>query len=145
MGIFDSVGSAVAWCVQKKRHYEATKYYEEGKHHYYSFGGKGKDLPLAIINFDKALELDPTYVEVYYYRGETYKDMGLYEKAIADFKETIKLNPKYALGYSELASIHIECKEYKQAIQVYDKLIDFAPEHASYYYNRGIIPIACYN
>lgn len=49
--------------------------------------------------YDRAIDQDPDYVEVYYLRGRAKLDYGHYESAIWDFNMFISLNPDYAEAY----------------------------------------------
>ena len=40
---------------------------------------------LAVIDFNKALEIDSSRPEIYYYRGNYYFNRGEYEKAAEDY------------------------------------------------------------
>ncbi|MBN1694163.1 tetratricopeptide repeat protein [candidate division WOR-3 bacterium] len=50
----------------------------------------------AIRDFDKAIQLNPEYVDAYYYRGNAYRSKGDYAKAIQDYDKAIELNPESA-------------------------------------------------
>ncbi len=47
----------------------------------------------AIINFNKALELDLEFSNAYNFLAYTYSEMGNYEKAIEYFKRFVSLSP----------------------------------------------------
>lgn len=49
--------------------------------------------------YDRAIDQDPDYVEVYYLRGRAKLDYRHYESAILDFNMFISLNPDYAEAY----------------------------------------------
>lgn len=49
---------------------------------------------LAIINFDRAIELNPRRYISYLSRGLEYRDKKKYERAIADFDRAIELESK---------------------------------------------------
>ncbi|MEI0479332.1 tetratricopeptide repeat protein, partial [Brachyspira pulli] len=46
-----------------------------------------------IEDFDKAIKLDPDYVDAYNNRGLTKENLGLYEEALKDYKKALKLDP----------------------------------------------------
>ena len=60
--------------------------------------GKNKDFDSAIINFTKAIKLDPKHAGAYYNRGYTYSKLKKYPEAIADYTKAIKLDPKHAFA-----------------------------------------------
>ena len=47
--------------------------------------GKNKDFDSAIINFTKAIKLDPADAAAYFNRGNAYEALGKTKKANADF------------------------------------------------------------
>jgi len=59
----------------------------------YMFKG---DLDRAMNDFNKAVELDPSYAMALIDRGTAYDNKGDHEHAIADFDAAIKLDPKSA-------------------------------------------------
>lgn len=61
--------------------------------------GQNNDLSTAIINFTKAIELDPKYANAYFNRGIAYSNLKKYPEAIADYTKAIELDPKYADAY----------------------------------------------
>ncbi|MXZ02097.1 tetratricopeptide repeat protein [Candidatus Poribacteria bacterium] len=52
-----------------------------------------KDHSTAISTFDKAIRLDPNYVEAYNRRGTAKYKIGQYIEAISDYDEAISLEP----------------------------------------------------
>jgi tetratricopeptide (TPR) repeat protein len=48
----------------------------------------------AILDFTKAIEVDPKYASAYYYRGHIYHYNGEYEKAWEDIKKARSLGYK---------------------------------------------------
>lgn len=64
-----------------KMHYSGSLELEEDSPH-----------DLAITDYDKAIELDPTDAKAYLNRGYTYKEQGGKAEAIADFEKFIALS-----------------------------------------------------
>ena len=48
---------------------------------------------VAVKDFSKAIELDPTNSGYYYNRANTYKYMNEFQKAILDYQKAKELNP----------------------------------------------------
>ena len=53
----------------------------------------------AIVDFDKAIKLNPKLIDVYEERGIAKSELGDFEGAIVDFDKVITLNPKDAHAY----------------------------------------------
>ena len=47
-------------------------------------------------DYDKAIELDPNDAEAYNNRGNSYRDLGQYQRAIEDYDKAIELDPNDA-------------------------------------------------
>ena len=81
------------------------------------------DKQAAIVDFDKSIELDPSYSPAFNNRGNAKKYLGDYAGAILDFDNAIKINPHYAIAYynrgvvkQELGEESDACNDYKLAI-----------------------------
>ena len=57
-------------------------------------------LGLAIANYSRAIELDPSNALAYNKRGQAYYQQQIYSWAIADLNRNIELNPNYTDAYS---------------------------------------------
>ena len=61
---------------------EAEKHYQAGLR----LQEQGR-LDEAIAEYDQAITLNPESAEAYYYRGNAYIDLDLFERAVQDFDE----------------------------------------------------------
>jgi tetratricopeptide (TPR) repeat protein len=114
---------------------------------YYSFYLKGIELDnngdydFAVIEFNKAIKLNPNFAEAYDRRGMVYVKLIKYRKAIKDFNKAIELNLQFAEAYNHLG-IALYCnREFDLAIISYNKAIEIAPDYAKVYYNRAIVKL----
>ena len=95
----------------------------------------------ASKNFDKAVELDPSMPEAYYWRGTAdYRD----DQALADFNKAIELKPDYAAAfYSRGLNEQISGKEnaalldFNTAIKLDPRMVDAYLGRALIFYIRG--------
>jgi tetratricopeptide (TPR) repeat protein len=62
----------------------------------YSKKGKYKE---AIQEYDKAIEINPSYAIAYYNRSVAYTKTGQYDRAINDCNTVLQLDPKHANSY----------------------------------------------
>ena len=69
----------------------------------------------AISDYNKAIELDPKYVEAYFNRGNAYDEKAQYKQAISDFTKTIEINPRFAEAYNNRALSYYFKREYDKA------------------------------
>lgn len=58
-----------------------------------------KNYESAILNFNKAVTLNPKFAEAFYKRGNVKFSVKDYKGALEDYNEAIKLNPKFAEAY----------------------------------------------
>jgi len=103
----------------------------------------------AIVNFSKAIELNPKYVEAYIRRGMAYSDRlsdtGDMEAALRDLNKAIEIDPKNVLAYwcrgvtyHRLSPIFSDdIRNYSEAVWDYTKAIDVDPTFADAYWCRG--------
>ena len=59
------------------------------------------DFDNALVNYNKAIELDPTNSIFYYNRAETRLHKGDAAGAMADFNKAIEINPQYSDALSQ--------------------------------------------
>jgi glycosyltransferase involved in cell wall biosynthesis len=60
------------------------------------------ELQVAKQAYEKAIQIDPSFVVGYYNLGMTLKALGQIDAAIAAYQKTIKLDPHYASAYQNL-------------------------------------------
>jgi serine/threonine protein kinase/Tfp pilus assembly protein PilF len=103
---------------------------------YYQNGGASDK---AIIEFKKALELDPNYGDVHNQLGYVYLDMGDFPKAVEHFKIYVSLNPGEANPLDSLASAFYAMGQLDEAIANYTEALGINPEFESSYFGIGYI------
>lgn len=69
---------------------EARKYYEKAN----EYVAKGM-LEIAVANYSRSIELDPSFAEAYNGRGLTYEAIQRSELAISDYDAALRLKPDY--------------------------------------------------
>ena len=67
----------------------------------------------AIADYNKAIEINPAYVEAYFYRGRLKFRLKDINGAIADYSKVIEINPKSAQAYLQrgIARINLGDKD----------------------------------
>lgn len=95
------------------------------------------DFEEALSYLNKAIELDSTNADAYFFRGLVWKAQSDYKKAIDDYSKTIELDPSNVDAYIDRAYVWNELKEYSKAIDDCSKAIELAPDFAPAYNNRG--------
>ncbi|MGB9735216.1 MAG: tetratricopeptide repeat protein [bacterium] len=104
----------------------------------YHLGGRIKD---AIRSFEKALKINPGYMEAATNLAITYNDIGQYEKAnnvlnkakgssrsksIKEMEDKL-IKSKLANLHAQIADLYVEIGGYDNAIEEYQKALDLQP------------------
>ena len=80
----------------------------------YELRGKSKiflnNYQEAIVDFSKALEIDPKNSFLYFWRGFAFESLRQYPNAIKDLKKSNKLDPEFQL--TKIILDHIERNEF---------------------------------
>jgi tetratricopeptide (TPR) repeat protein len=74
----------------------------------------------------------PDHAHPYYCRGNAYKRLGQYDKALAEYHKAIVLDPKFAPAHCGLGSALMAKGLLDEAIEEYHKGIEIDPEYAKY-------------
>ena len=67
--------------------------------------GKSGKYQEAIEHFDKAIELDPNYVDAWYNKGVVLDNLGEHEEAIECYDKALELDPNNADAWKVLSFI----------------------------------------
>jgi len=103
-------------------------------------GYKGKNnYEKALQDFNKAIEIDPNFVEAYTSRGLLYLDMNEFDKAIEDNSFAVKLSSTDTVAYYNRAIAYINKKDYSKALIDLKKTVEIDPEYADAYKKLGAI------
>lgn len=108
-------------------HKYAEEYYLLGNECVVSY----KDTRAALANFNKALELDPTYVDVWVRKGVTLYDLKDYYEADVCFNKAVSLSPMLFKALYNRGKNRIALEEYERAITDLDKASQIKPDHAA--------------
>src|SRR6266567_3513770 len=92
----------------------------------------------AIVEFNEALRIDPTYIRSFNSRGNAWRGKGDLDNAIADYNEAIRLDPNFAFPYNGRASAFLNKGEIDRAIEDYSQVIRLDPTLAAPYSNRAL-------
>jgi tetratricopeptide (TPR) repeat protein len=91
----------------------------------------------ALVELDKAIEIDPRNAEAYYWRGRTLVNLGRLDQGVDDFKTAVKLRPDYSEVYDHLGWLASKQGQVDEGIAYLTKSIEFRPENAWAFYNRS--------
>src|SRR3972149_1948442 len=94
----------------------------------------------AILDFSKAIEINPRYAKAYLNRGTVYYQKGQCDEATSDYNKAIEIDPKYDKAYFNRGMVYGKCKSlYDQAISDLSKDIEINPEYPDVYFNKALL------
>ena len=86
------------------------------------------DFAGAIADYDRAIELDPKFVDAYNYRASVKEIIGDLTGALADCNRAIEINPSYFLAYSHRACIHYQLRDFGSAARDFRHTSEINPQ-----------------
>ena len=119
---------------QKNRTQQARKHMRHGYGHY-----QDKRFKQALVEYSKAVKLDPNNPEAYFWKARTLIKMQQFDKALIDLQKSVKLNPKHSKAYDNLGWLYMMRGDYDQSINYLNKSIQLKPNNGWAYYTRGHI------
>ena len=79
----------------------------------------------AINDLDRAIEMNPEFIQAYHTRAMCFGELKKYDKAKADFDRTIELDPDYKNAYLNRAYyVKVNSGDFAGAIEDYNKFIE---------------------
>jgi tetratricopeptide (TPR) repeat protein len=108
----------------------------------YSFGyvlSKIGDFKKAVYYYNKAINLNEDYTEVYLDRGYAYTQLGQHQSAFEDFNKVISLKKDSADAYNNRGTAYAKFGQYQSAFEDFNRAISLKKDSADAYGNRAII------
>jgi tetratricopeptide (TPR) repeat protein/serine/threonine protein kinase len=117
----------------------AKAYHYRGYLQYQKEFDRGELTTKSLLDYNKAIELDPNYAIVYVDRGNWYYRAKQYDLGFRDYETALRLQPDYIFALNGRGNIHDARKNYPQAIADYTAAInlDQNPYNCVFYTNRG--------
>ncbi len=112
---------------------EANELFRQGLDLYYK-----AEYEKAKEKYEKVIELNPEYTDVYNEMGNIYFQYKKYNEALAFYNKSIALKPDYAIGLRNAGIVYNQLKENDKALEVLNKAIKLKPDYAEAYSDRGI-------
>ncbi len=94
-----------------------------------------KTYDTAIQDCNKAIELDSTHIDAYYYIGIVNNEKKEYNTAIDYFKKSIDLNPNHAKAWNHMGFSHEKLGQFDKAIDSYKIAVGFDSTYTLAHYN----------
>jgi len=114
--------------VLDEKEYEAIQYCNLGVA-WYIRGDYGK----AVEYCERALELNPDFVEAFNNLGAAYAKQGKFASAIDCYKKAAHKNPNYATPFNNIGVAFYRLGDLKKAVKYFEKAIKADPEYQKAY------------
>ena len=92
----------------------------------------------AIKMYDKAIELNPKFVDAYNNKWSILYKSWNYKESIKMYNKALKLDSKSAKVYHDKWDVLFELWDYKEAIRMYDKVIELDLKYKDAYHNKWV-------
>merc|ERR1712038_1607201 len=89
----------------------------------------------AIHHFEKAVALDPNFLDAYINLGNVLKEARIFDRAVAAYLRALNLSPNHAVVHGNLACVYYEQGLIDLAIDTYRRAIDLQPNFPDAYCN----------
>lgn len=117
------------------RHHEHMALLQEYAREHYLMGNecitKANDPKAALRCFDKALKLDPTFVDAWVRKGVTLFDLGEFYEAETCLNKAVRLSPMLFKAWYNRGKCRLWRKQYEEAVSDLIKAIGIKSSHAA--------------
>ena len=96
-----------------------------------------RNLDALLADLNKAIEINPVFVDAWYTRGRIYQGMGEYDRSIADLTEAIRLDAELYVGYNRRGLSHFYKDEADLALKDFDEAVRLRPDLEEAFFNRA--------
>ena len=100
---------------------------------------KNRQYQAAVLEWNKALDLNPTEPWVYNNLGVALMETGKPDEAIKHYRKALKLNPQYAEAYDNLGEALAGKGEDKEAVEQFEKAVRLNPGFTVAHANLGMV------
>lgn len=95
---------------------------------------KLKNYPAALSFNNRGLKRFPNNPELYFERGEIYKNLAVIDTAVANYRKATVLNPKYGEAFFQIGALEIKQHGYYSALLAFQQLLKINPDHPQIHY-----------
>jgi tetratricopeptide (TPR) repeat protein len=96
------------------------------------------DSQQAVALLQKAIQEDPGFAEAYNNRGNAYRDMKDYARAMQDYNKALSLDPELEQTYNNRGNIYYDQRNYQMAVRDYNTALSLKADYPLAYLNRGL-------
>ena len=92
----------------------------------------------ALIYFEKAVEIDPSYAEAWYQAGFCYGMLGRHTDALKASKQAARIRPDWAETFVNIGASSFALGQYKEAVEAYRQATRLDADNADAHYALGL-------
>jgi tetratricopeptide (TPR) repeat protein len=119
-------------CVNPTLAQSAKDYTQKGRDLY-----EKREFMEALLNLNKAIEVDPNYSQAYYVRGNIKDAFDDRHGAMKDYNHAVEKNTKFADAFFARGNVKMKLQDYYGAISDYTSAIGINENYIEAYFNRG--------
>jgi tetratricopeptide (TPR) repeat protein len=93
----------------------------------------------AIVEFLKALELNPNNTAVRNWMGAAYQRMNKHDKAVEIYEQVIELDPNYSEAHNNLGFSYQQLQDYEKAENEYKRALELKPGFVEARFNLACV------
>lgn len=93
----------------------------------------------ALRDFNRAIDLDSTFADAFYLRGDVKGKMGDFNGAVRDFIRAATLKPFDAEIHYDMALVNINLRNHTLSFENFNKSIELNPASERTYLSRGVL------
>lgn len=97
------------------------------------------DLPKAVDEFKKAIEINPNYADAYHNLANTYQQMNQFDLAIENYQKALSINPQLWQSYQNMAAIYFNQGDFQKALDSIQKALEIDPQNPQLQNNLKVI------
>ncbi len=97
------------------------------------------DYKKALDNFNKALEIDPSYAAAHYNMGNAMAAQGAFKEAIKAYKKAIEADGEMLMAYDNLGKSYLQIGHFDKALRTFDILADLRPDLEGGLIGKGLV------
>jgi len=83
----------------------------------------------AVVEFDKALGLCPTFPDIHNRRAVSCRELGQYADCRASLLKALELKPNYAEAHVNLGVLHQKLGNLSEAVKSWERALQIDPKH----------------
>jgi tetratricopeptide (TPR) repeat protein len=99
------------------------------------------DIECAILDYSKAVAINPQCALAYVGRGTAYAEQYRYTEALAEYNYVIQLNPMVAQAYINRGIIFTRQGHYTEALEDFSFALQLNPNNTVVYLNKGALHV----